>query len=151
MTGPWTSFENNEISVVVNPTADTYYQLEVEDAAGCLSTDVVFVDVDDLVPDPAFDCAAVSINKCDGVYSLNQLDNNGSTSATSTGEFSGALANYLTGSATPGGNATFDPMDLPSNVPLSLNYTLTATSGCESTVSCVFTIIDNGIPNAGGY
>lgn len=150
-TGPWTAFENTDLSLVVNPADDTYYQLAVEDASGCLSTDVVFVDVDTDVPDAAFACAAVAVNKCDGIYSLNQLDNNPTTAATSTGAFGGALANYLTGSPAPGANATFDPMDLPSNTPLNLTYTLTSTNGCASTVTCTFTIIDNGMPNAGGY
>ncbi len=102
------------------------------------------------VPIASLTCPSASLDRCTGVFTCNQNDLNSLTVGTSTGIFSGTAAAFITGDTSPGGTATFDPLTMPTNVPLTLIYTV-INNGCVDSVSCTFTIVDNRQANPGGF
>ncbi len=126
----------------------TWTAADPDGAGPCLATsDIVNITVKN-VPIAALTCPAASLDRCSGDHACSQTDNNPATVNTSNGVFSGSAAAFIVGDVSPNGNATFDPLSLPTGTPLTLIYTVTE-NGCVSSQTCTFTVIDNRNSNAG--
>ncbi len=123
--------------------------LTVMDASGNMSTCAATVTLDG-TPIPTFNCPT-TLRTCDGTFACNFNDQNPVTVNLVSASVSGSAAQYLQGNISPGGNAYFDPLTMPRNVPLTLTYTLTI--GPCNTVSstCTFTVLEVKASNAGGF
>ncbi len=135
-----------------NNTGANTVMLMVVDDAGNTSSCTAAVTIP-ATPIPTLNCPSgnVTLKTCDGPFFCELDDDNPFTVNFSEATVSGTAVPYLQGDTSPGGNAFFDPQNMPIGVPLTLTYTLSVDACMSVSVTCVFTVEVSQQSNAGSF